>query len=622
MRWLAAVAVAAIVGLLVLSLRERAPERAPPAEPGDPAPVPAIDRPVVAGSDDIIVSEALGGDGAPTDEGVSGSAPRPERRPDPPWDEREETATHAEAPIEIAGTLSVEGDAAPTGSFRLTWSWDQGWNRSTIDVRGGAWSAVVPVGSRLTFDEIRVGGRVAVAVDRKTVAPASGRVAVACRWFKPTTLRILDADTGAELAGVEIVQHVAGFCLSGLHPGPGYVQVVADDAASPVTLPEQPGQQVYWVRGPGHAWKRVEVMLGFGDERIVRLPKAGDLDVRLSNFDPDSDAEVRLYDVTGGHLLSWPSDTRPRIESLAPGKYRVRVEVGEWFREPLLLGEAPAEVEAGVVTEVAIELRDPPHPERLVPLAGTLHVDPGWGEEAWIHMSVDGEDVPPGTDDPDVTLSKDGRWSAGRVPPGRYAINVRPWTWCQVVDVGPAGTPDVRIVVPPPCDVEVRVLLSDRDEAAPIHTLWWGMRQGSCLEDAASEAPGRFRFRAPLGEIEFDGDDDFEIEERVVELKPGLNRITLRAQRKHGLTIELRDDVTGANLRVDGGFWARITVASDDPGCRSADTSFSNTIRVTKPGRYRVMFSGEIDGFRSIDDHEVDVPAEGTARLVVRLRRK
>ncbi|MCK6461715.1 MAG: hypothetical protein L6Q95_17675, partial [Planctomycetes bacterium] len=434
--------------------------------------------------------------------------------------------------------------------------------------------------------------------------------------------------TGAELAGVEIVQHVGGFCLSELHPGPGYVQLVADDAASPVTLPERPGEQVYWVRGPEHAWMRVEVEQSFGGERIVRLPRAGSLDVRLSNFDPDSGAEVRLYDPTGSHLLSWPSDERPRIESLAAGTYRVRVEIGRWHRDPRCLGEALVEVEAGAVKEVAIDVARVPGAERLVPLAGSLHVDPAWGDDVgWIHLSVDGEDVPPGTDDPDVTLSKDGRWSVGRVPPGRYSVNVRPWTWCQMVDVGPSGNPDVKIVVPPPCDVEVRVLLSDRDEAAPVHTLWWGMRQGSCLEDAASEAPGRFRFRAPLGEIEFDGDDDFTIEARVVELKPGLNRVTLRARRLYGFTIELEDAATGTKVPMHDGFCARITVAGvDDPECRGDGTYSGSgscgTVGVTKPGRYRVMFLGEIEGFRSIDDHEVEVPPEGTARLIVRVRRK
>ena len=76
-------------------------------------------------------------------------------------------------------------------------------------------------------------------------------------------------------------------------------------------------------------------------------------------------------------------------------------------------------------------------------------------------------------------------------------------------------------------------------------------------------------------------------------------------------------------MPVDHGFCARITVAGvDDPECRSVDWSSDGTIRVTKPGRYRVMFSAEIDGFKAIDDQEVDVPAKGTARLVVRLARK
>jgi hypothetical protein len=106
-----------------------------------------------------------------------------------------------------------------------------------------------------------------------------------------------------------------------------------------------------------------------------------------------------------------------------------------------------------------------------------------------------------------------------------------------------------------------------------------------------------------------------------------LNRITLRARRLHGFTIEIEDGATGTKVPMDDGFCARVTVAGvDDPECRGdgrySGSGSRGTIGVTKPGRYRVMFLDEIDGFRSIDDHEVEVPAEGTARLVVRLRRK
>lgn len=630
MRWVAGIAVATIAVLLFVLARERVTARTTRATGGDPpAPAPAEAAPAEPANESIVISKALGGTGEPEEIASPENVRVPERRPDPPWDKVTETPEPVVALVELAGTLRVEGDAAPSGTFRLTWISEQGAGGDTIDLRRGAWSAVVPSASKLTFADIRLGGRVAMAVDRELIVPASARVVVNCLWFVPTKLRVLDAGSDTELNAVEVL----GFVKSewrhafAIHPGPpsaGRTSPVIADAASPITLPEEPGRRIYWVRAAEHAWTHVDLVQGLGGERSVRLPRAGGLDVRLSNFDPDSGAQVRLYDPGGGHLLSWPSKERPRIGALAPGKYRVRVEIGEWSREPFLLGEAAAEVEAGAVTAVAIALRDPPSSERLVALAGALHVDPDWGDEASISMSADSIDVQPGTNDPDVTLSRDGRWSAGRVPPGRYVINVRPWTWWQAVDVGPSGNPDVRIVVPPPCDVEVRVLFADRDEAALVRNLCWGMRLGSTLERVASTAPGRFRFRAPLGEIEFDdtSDDDFEVEARVVDLKPGLNRITLRAARRYGLTIELKDAVTGMNLPVDLGFWARITVAGiDDPECRSTDW-WDGTIRVTKPGRYRVMFLEEVDGFRSIDDHEVEVPAEGMARLVIRLKRK
>jgi len=631
MRWVAGMAIAAIAVLLFFAVRERVTTRATNATAREES-TPAEANPEEPANEAMVFSKALGGTGEPEpqeEEEAPEPGSRPERRPDPPWpEERSEEAPEAVVvPIQLTGTLSVDGNLAPDGTFQLGWVAGWRWDRDLVEVHAGAWSAEVPAGSELTFEDVCLGGRRALAVDPVSVAPESGKVALTCCWFVPTVLRVVDAEAGNDLDAVEIVLFdvMAWRHDRSIHPGPPSAKrasTVVSGATSPVTLPEEEGHQIYWVRAPEHAWTRLEVVHGFGGERVVCLPKAGTLDVRLLNFDPASEAELRLYELGGGHRLSWPAAERVRIDSLAPGKYDVRVEIGEWFHKPLRLGGAIVAVEAGAVREVALTLDSVPGPEGLVPFAGTLQIDPGWGKDlGGIEIDVQGVDVPPGTEDPRVHLATDGHWSAGRVPPGRYSVSVGPWS--QLVDVGPSGSPDVRIVVPAPCDVEVRVLLADRDEVAPVETLNWGLVEGSDEHDAACEAPGRFRFRAPPAVIAFVGyDEQFKIQDHVVRLRPGLNRITLRAERKYGFKIEVKDALTGTTLRADDDFWPRITVAGVGPECRAADTPSSSTIRVTKPGRYRVMFLAEIDGFRSIDDQEVDVPAEGLGLLVVRLERK
>jgi len=365
----------------------------------------------------------------------------------------------------------------------------------------------------------------------------------------------------------------------------------------------------------------------------VRLARAGALDVRITNFESGAEVELRLCDVDGEHpLVSWSPDPdgHTRLESLAPGTYRVRAEIGAWYRQPRCLAEARVETGVDQVATVELTLSDAPGPERLVELAGTLYVDPAWGDEDWVHLSADTVEVPPGTDDPEVTLREDGRWSAERVPPGRYTISVAPWTWCQIVDVGPTGNTNVRIAVPPPCEVEVRILASDSDEPLPIQTLTWCMQRpvGGLLNSEAAIGPGRFRFRAPVGTIELDvWDEACHVESAEVPLDPGSNRITLRGKRGYLLMLRFEDRASGTAVLVDRAFLVRTSIAGvSDPECRFASEGPWNddayVFNVTKPGRYRVVFTGEIQGYATPDEIEVDVPKEGMARAVVPLDRR
>ncbi len=547
----------------------------------------------------------------------------------------EPAAGPATAPPQEA-TIDVRGRIQDERGFCLTE--EEGTMRLVIDGRGdpveaaiadGEWSATVPSGTTLAFEEIRFGDRKAVAVP--ATMPLSGQgMDVRCRWLVPTLLRVI-GETGEDLEAVELVGDTSPY--GDLVP-PDDKDRILTGGSSPVELASAEGVQTYWVRARDHAWARISVFVGFGGERVVRLVRAGALDVRLASYDPESSIEIHLLSRDETDLSRSADDAgRARIEGLAPGRYEVRAQNANWNAE--VFAEAEAEIRPGATTELTLDLRDAPKPMELVPLAGTIEVAPGWlrGDGQWSDCMthwISAWNL--GGDFPDVKQDEDGRWSAGLVRPGRYCVCLGQWQWKQRVDVGPRGNIDVRLVVPPPCDVEVHLV--DGQTGEPIATegdLAWGAKSADTELELASyvetldecDEPGLWRLRAPVGTLVIGlWSDLVEAEAIEVELRPGLNRVDLKAAWNLSVDLAFRDG--GIPVPVDPMFGDRVEVAALDGDGELVCAGAGDACRiwVTKPGRYRVSFPAVIEGYEPIAPLEVEVAAGRIPRIEVQLSRR
>lgn len=473
-----------------------------------------------------------------------------------PVDAEAANGTEDVATLEIAGrVVVVEEDgrllARESGTIYLwTDADDLVGEPVVVAFTGGKWRATVPAKwTTLRFGYVWIGDRRAVADPATAKVPEDGILEVRCWWFVPARLRVI-GEKSEDLEDVELVEDRAprGEIVPGTEvmpdaDGEGEEFRRIRLGPSPVELPGEAGTQTYWVRARDHAWSRITIAQGFGGERLVRLPPAGTLEVRLVPIDFDIVVRLNLYRLDE-EVLGWRPDGTglSRIEGLPPGRLEIRASLGEWWQEGEVITKADVEIEPGRTREISLSLRDvPPQPDP-VPLEGTLVVGAGWPEPEepagfcwtrgeWITMD--------GGFGPLVEFGSDGRWSAGLVEPGRHFLTVEPWRWVQAVDVGPRGTTEARLVVPPPCDVEVRLVDAvTGDVIADENEIYWCVKSEQGIpallcnvEAQACMRRGIYRFQAPPGTlVVWLWSDLVDAPSFEVELKAGLNRVDLKGK--------------------------------------------------------------------------------------------
>jgi hypothetical protein len=548
--------------------------------------------------------------------------------------DRADAAT-GKAPTSNAASSGAGGDAPVTVHIKGTvsegpcpLSLQDGTLRFRIDgadeveapIHEGEWEAAAPKGATLTIEEILFGDRKAVAVPATVEVPDDGKVCIECRWAVPTLLRVI-GEKGEDLREVEYYETDDYDDW-----GPGWPEATA--ATSPIEFAGAEGIHAYLVRAPGHAWSRITVFVGFGGERVVRLARAGTLDVRLSPFDPEAGITVRVN--TDGYWI--PDETgRVSIDSVRPGDHEIFAQVGPRFE---VVGEANASVEAGRTTELTVAIGELPVEPELVPLAGTIEVARGWTEEdeatpSCMTPSIEGWDAVCFVD---VEMEEDGRWST-EVRPGRCCFRLDAWTWVQAVDVGSHGATDVRLVVPAPCEVEVHLV--DGATGNPIpweeNIQWFAKAPGvepelqipALPRFQFCEEPGVYRFRAPVGTLVVGlWSELLSAESCEVDLKPGLNRVELKAEWTLGVDLDFRDG--RMPVPADAGFRERIeaTALEGEGVLEECGTRDPCRVWVTKPGRYRVTFGVAIEGYEPIAPVEVEVAPGRIPRVEIALRRR
>ncbi|HEX5135661.1 MAG TPA: hypothetical protein VFY93_01725 [Planctomycetota bacterium] len=532
------------------------------------------------------------------------------------------------AAIPVKGQVTDGSSSLCSRDGLLRFRIDDGPEREAT-IHEGEWEASASRGATLSVEEILFGDRKAVATPATVTVPEDGKVEIVCRWLVPTLLRVIGEKS-------EDIEKVESYETGDYDDwGPGWPE--ATPAASPIELAGAEGTHTYLVRAPGYAWSRISVFVGLGGERVVRLVRAGTLDVRLSPFDPEAGITVRV-----DTDCYWePDETgRVQVKSLRPGDHEVLAQVRVGGFE--VVGEATARVEPGRTTELVLPIRTLPAEPESVPLAGTIEVAPGWTEEDEAPSSCMTPSVSAWSADDSLDIDppdEKGRWSAGDVRPGTYAFRIDAWTWVQAVDVGPQGARDVRLSVPPPCEVVVR-LVDETGEPVPSDgEIAWRTRAAGVDEellgsffagrDGRTEdptEPGVYRFRAPQGVLsvwyldEGDSDEPERQGDAEVELKPGLNQVEVKVGWIFCFDVVLLDDVMP--VPVNAPIAREVEVAAlRGGGAEEEKYTRQNGLRihVTKPGRYRITFP-DIEGYEPIAPVEVDVVAGTIPKIEIALR--
>lgn len=551
--------------------------------------------------------------------------------------------------IDLAGTLIVvdaQGVEHPaeSGTFALVlWRGDRGSWRE-IEVRNGRWNTLVPPEEpfeALGVDAIRVGQRQALPLEPKGRFPLPDTrwLVLRARWPSESLLHVRDQTTGAELAPVSMVEVEDWPAAQFGHPGSAAAEA-RDFGPSPLRIPtdaQRLDTRTFFARSPGYAWGRIEIDERLGGERFLGLQPAGELEVRLEGNVTDPGTRLRLYGIEHAPVFERTlSDASPvAIDALVPGSYRLAVEIGNYWQDPLVLAETSVDVLAGVRTPALLRLEALEEPAS-VPFAGVLVLPEEWelGEFELVFELLDtvlggGEGsfsiasrdmVPPGG------AGGIRHWSSESVQPGTYAVQLRSLGFSAVLRVGPEGERNARIEVPPPGLVLLRCVDEATGlEAVGLSVSWHGPvppeLHGWSNEPAVWDESARgWRIRAPQGTLSLTAfGTAFGNQTRKLELHAGTQELTWRLARLTGLRLVLRDGAT--EIPWTQQMRARLDATEGQADMRSAQFgNGSYTLLKKEPGGYRLHID-PIPGYEPVPDLDVRLEAGVVTERVIELVR-
>jgi hypothetical protein len=506
------------------------------------------------------------------------------------------------------------------------------------EVVGGAFEIDVSGVERLTVRGLTFGDRKATP-DTRTFPVDQGPIVVVARWTALLRLSVLSEETGTHLHGVTLLRSGGWLMDENQHPGRvGASRIVLTDGSSPLDInptseEAQSSDTVYFVHSRGFAWKPIHLDLSEGGEREIHLASGGDLSVQIVGEVPHGQAHLRLRlpGQGGSSLVSeFPVHDRGphEITGLSPGSYRVTLEMGESYSDPISLGTADVEVTAGGAVSCELYLDAPAEQERGR-LAGTVVVPTEWKLDGFrLTAKLDGTS-PDGSDGEHVLKKsrlekvpgREDTWSFdfGELPTGTYDLVLSNSGWPSTLEyairitLDPGGLLDVLLQLPPPGTVVVRVVTSGSGEIAEISGLRWSPLHppggGHASYGSAPRVAGEdhFEFLAPIGEIAIGcfGKGYTSLDEQV-HIQTGRNEFTFQVERDCPLVILLFDGETPVPL---AGFWYPDPEHLDGEGkILSVSLGGRKGFRtsLSDPGRY-VFELPEVPDFEPIPPQTISV---------------
>ena len=522
---------------------------------------------------------------------------------------------------------------------------------TTVEIVDGTWTATFfrpeHAGERPDRISLR-GARIEdnpVILETDDLSLAEGAdLTLRLRAIPELRLRVIDAETKEELTEVGV------FRCKGednkLHPGPGArLEGLVDAGKSPLLVPSP--DEVHpkmtttlWVRAPGYAWGSVEILFAEGGLREVPLVRGGSAKITITGKVPAAEKlALRVYGKTGGGgspLLDLANARGDReLEDVAPGSYEVRLELGDWFREPRVLARAPMVVVAGQQAAVELVVKNEVAAPDRVTLRGTFVVPSGWKkaekplsvtldplrgtdrwtERRWLHES----ELKRG--------DKDGeyRFTFRDTPVGRYSLVFEPSSHQRVVRVSKDGMEDLRIELPEPVEIVVRVLDRDTKEPRNGFSLAWHPEYppgvlGSLDSASAALNSNEVRFLVPAGRIVVQCfADAFEVPWTRLDVAPDEHEFEVFAVVRNGVKVALYEGTT----RVPLDAWDVSLLTLDGQPALGGESSFGSdlTLFAPKPGTY-ILRVEAADGYKPIADRQVKLGPPPFPTIDIKVARK
>jgi hypothetical protein len=534
---------------------------------------------------------------------------------------------------EIDGRVREDLD----GEFKLV-LWHGGSGRhERVRFEGGAWTASIgasdPIAA-LSVQEL-LAGQLVAGVDEpsgRVGVPSSGELTIRAHVAPAVVWRVIDGVTGADLHGISLVRVESlpnGYTK---HPGVEFTdRTVASGLASPIDMSRFTAALGQWdtlpvlVGVPGYAWSLVEIDFANGGNRTLALERAAELTVLVRGVDPRAAERLRLRvpdESTPLLDLALIADGAIELEALAPGEVRVVAEIGTWYQDPLVVGEASVVLRAGERASITLDLAPAPVLE-LADVAGVVFVAKGW-EQTWLSASLELIGPTLGGIEPSRSFTaqrsestREGyeafRWQCAGVQVGRHLFELSKPTFCVMLDVPPGGRNDFELVLDSPVELLVRVVDDATGEVVSTDQLKWNppRPEGKIVffsQEAHFDAQrgGHVIRTVPTAVDLMLWTDEYLPYNGKVDLTRGVREHTIRLQRAPSIEVTLRSAGTRLPIPDD---WNPEPSAPDSAGATrliSFDSSWRRTFMVTEPGVYELV-PPRIPGYRELPVQRIEV---------------
>ncbi|MEM1450013.1 MAG: hypothetical protein AAF957_17130 [Planctomycetota bacterium] len=478
------------------------------------------------------------------------------------------------------------------------------------------------------------------ALDEELSFPARTTGALlAVRPAPALMLHVRDGASGAALDRVEVRASTGGRHSRMVHPLGGRAESLVQDATSPVLLRPTAAlagktAATLFVRAEGYAWKTATVGFLQAGERTVELVPAGALQMTFEGEVPRK-AAFRLFSSDQGVPLC-EIELRGRsellLDALPPNGYDVRVELGPWYDDPILLAREEVEVLAGPATPVTLVLEQV-DAVQTAQLAGTFILPPAWEDERpklslqRLTTSKTGANkymmIRDGEFDAVDGMPGHFRFQRKLLETGRYELSYGEFDAKLIFDLPPEGRSDIVFEIGEPVALTVRVVdAATGADVTDVETISWsvtwpeGAWSGRSSSASRDEATGLFELRVPRGPIDISTFGDWSGSTEIPLATDGL-RATLEVRQRSSAVIELRsgDQV----LPWPSGVRWEVTAVEGEGRYNSSGTAGEERwFGVSEPGMYRVVIP-PIDGFEPHEPIEIELVEGKRVRAVVEL---